>query len=57
MIATDRAAYITFYSNSAHGRNSPCLYARAPGLLYSIACQQFDAAWTDSSPALPAPQP
>ncbi|MEU0810637.1 hypothetical protein [Streptomyces sp. NPDC005970] len=26
-------------------------------LLYSIALQQFDAAWTDSSPTLPAPQP
>ncbi|MCQ8836195.1 hypothetical protein [Streptomyces malaysiensis] len=57
VIATDRVAYVTFYSNSAHGRNSPCLYARAPGLLYSIALQQFDAAWTDSAPALPAPQP
>ncbi|QIB42113.1 hypothetical protein [Streptomyces aureoverticillatus] len=56
VIATDRVAYLTFYSDSAHGRNSPCLYARAPGLLYSIALQQFDAAWTDSSPALPAPQ-
>ncbi len=57
VIATDRAAYLTFYSNSAHGRNSPCLYARAPGLLYSIALQQFDAAWMDSSPVLPASQP
>ncbi|MFK0291086.1 hypothetical protein ACIQU6_11515 [Streptomyces sp. NPDC090442] len=57
VIATDRAAYLTFYSGSAHGRNSPCLYARAPGLLYSIALQQFDAAWMNSSPALPAPQP
>ncbi|MBP2405657.1 hypothetical protein [Streptomyces syringium] len=57
VIATDRAAYLTFYSSSAHGRNSPCLYARAPGLLYSIALQQFDAAWMNSSPALPASQP
>ncbi|QHF93818.1 hypothetical protein DEH18_07995 [Streptomyces sp. NHF165] len=50
IIATDRAAYITFYSSSAHGRNSPCLYARAPGLLYSFALQQFGSAWSDSSP-------
>lgn len=57
VIATDRAAYVTFYSSSAHGRNSPCLYARAPGLLYSIALQQFDVAWMNSPPALPAPQP
>ncbi|WP_435887620.1 IS3 family transposase [Streptomyces antimycoticus] len=32
-------------------------YARAPGLLHSIALQQFDAAWADGSPALPVPQP
>ncbi|SCK58212.1 hypothetical protein H181DRAFT_05525 [Streptomyces sp. WMMB 714] len=55
VIATDRAAYITFYSSSAHGRNSPCLYARSPGLLYSIALQQFDSAWVDSSPVHSAP--
>jgi hypothetical protein len=55
VIATDRAAYITFYSNSAHGRNSPCLYARAPGLLYTMALQQFDSAWTDSSPVHSTP--
>ncbi len=52
IIATDRAAYITFYSSSAHGRNSPCLYARAPGILYAFALQQFESAWADSSPVL-----
>ncbi|MEU7041761.1 hypothetical protein AB0A77_11990 [Streptomyces varsoviensis] len=57
VIATDRVAYLTFYSSTAHGRNSPCLYARAPGLLYSIALQQFDTAWTNSSPTLPATLP
>lgn len=51
VVATDRAAYITFSSSSDHGRNSPCLYARARGLLYTIALQQFDSAWADSSPA------
>ncbi|MFE0425048.1 hypothetical protein [Streptomyces sp. NPDC058953] len=56
VIATDRAAYLTFYSDSSHGRNSACLYARAPGLLYSIAIQQFDTAWANSSPAIPAPR-
>ncbi|MFF1692025.1 hypothetical protein ACFVXC_00075 [Streptomyces sp. NPDC058257] len=55
VIATDRAAYLTFYNSSAHGRNSPCLYARASGLLYSIALQQFEAAWKNSSPALSTP--
>lgn len=55
VIATDRAAYLTFYSSSSHGRNSPCLYARAPGLLYSIALQQFDVAWRNSSSARPTP--
>ncbi|MGW1406759.1 hypothetical protein [Streptomyces sp. NPDC002403] len=55
VIVTDRAAYLTFYSASAHGRNSPCLYARAPGILYTAALRQFDAAWTHSTPALPTP--
>ncbi|MGW7293561.1 hypothetical protein ACWGIB_14390 [Streptomyces xiamenensis] len=49
VIATDKAAFLTFYSRSAHGRNSPCLYARAPGLLYNIALQQFESAWMNSS--------
>ncbi|MFF4176303.1 hypothetical protein [Streptomyces sp. NPDC001750] len=57
VIATDRAAYLTFYSASAHGRNSPCLYARAPGILYTAALRQFDAAWTHATPALPIPLP
>ncbi|MGC0344413.1 hypothetical protein [Streptomyces sp. SLBN-8D4] len=51
VIATDKAAYLTFYSDNAHGRNSPCLYARAPGLLYTIALQQFDTAWANSTEA------
>ncbi|MFC1442171.1 hypothetical protein ABUW04_28355 [Streptacidiphilus sp. N1-10] len=54
VIATDQVAYLTFYSSSTHGRNSPCMYVRAPGILYSIALQQFDLAWTNSSPTLPA---
>ncbi len=53
VIATDRVAYLTFYSHSAHGRNSPCLYVRAPGLLYSAALQQFDVAWTNGSSTPP----
>ncbi|MFF3389817.1 hypothetical protein ACFYW1_02505 [Streptomyces sp. NPDC002669] len=55
VIATDRAAYLTFYSASAHGRNSPCLYVRAPGILYTAALRQFDATWAHATPALPAP--
>ncbi|CAM5670143.1 hypothetical protein [Streptomyces viridochromogenes] len=51
VIATDKVAYLTFYSDDAHGRNSPCLYARAPGLLYTIALQQFDTAWANSTEA------
>ncbi|MFE6199124.1 hypothetical protein [Streptomyces sp. NPDC057838] len=56
VIATDTVAYLTFYSDSAHGRNSPCLYARAPGLLYTIALQQFDTAWANSTRTLTTPQ-
>ncbi len=57
VIATDRAAYLTFYSDTAHGRNSPCLYARSPGLLYSIALQQFDTAWMASAPSVSTTSP
>lgn len=54
VIATDHFAYLTFYSSSMHGRNSPCLYARAPGVLYAIALQLFDATWVGSSPVNPS---
>ncbi|BBJ47363.1 hypothetical protein SSPO_100810 [Streptomyces antimycoticus] len=57
IIATDKVAYLTFYSDNAHGRNSPCLYARAPGLLYTIALQQFDTTWTNSTEAPLTPRP
>ncbi|MDS1271829.1 hypothetical protein RIF23_16165 [Lipingzhangella sp. LS1_29] len=50
IIATDQAAYITFYRGRAHGRNSPCLYARRPGLMYEIALHLFDTAWRKSRP-------
>jgi hypothetical protein len=56
VIATDKVAYLTFYSDNAHGRNSPCLYARAPGLLYTIALQQFDTAWANSTDGLTTSQ-
>ncbi|MEV0437569.1 hypothetical protein AB0I84_14625 [Streptomyces spectabilis] len=55
VIVTDRGAYITFYSRSAHGSGSPCLYARTRGFLYAFALQQFDAAWAGSSPVPTAP--
>lgn len=50
VIATDKAAYITFYEKSAHARNSPCIYARRPGLMYDIALLLFDATWRGSHP-------
>ncbi|KPI14847.1 hypothetical protein OK006_10863 [Actinobacteria bacterium OK006] len=56
VIATDKVAYLTFYSDNAHGRNSPCLYAQAPGLLYTIALQQFETAWANSTQTLTTPQ-
>ncbi|MFC7986369.1 hypothetical protein [Streptomyces sp. NPDC057336] len=56
VIATDKVAYLTFYNDTAHGRNSPCLYARAPGLFYTIALQHFDTAWANSVEARASPQ-
>lgn len=50
VVATDRGAYVTFYGRYTHGRNSPCLYARTPGLLYDMALRLFDSAWSGSPP-------
>ena len=50
VIATDRAAYITFYDRRKHGRHSPCLYVRAPGVLYEAALHFFSTTWAGSRP-------
>ena len=50
VIATDRAAYITFYDRRKHGRHSPCLYVRAPGALYEAALHFFSTTWAGSRP-------
>lgn len=51
VIATDRGAYITFYENSAHGRNSPRIYVRRPRLLYDAALLLITSVRRDSRPA------
>lgn len=53
VIVTDRAAYITFYDRRKHGRHSPCLYVRAPGVLYEAALHFFSAIWAGSAPLPP----
>lgn len=55
VVATDRAAYLTLYGRHAHGRHSPCLYVRAPGVLYESALSLFDTVWAGSSRALDDP--
>ncbi|WP_329519697.1 hypothetical protein [Spirillospora sp. NBC_01491] len=45
IIITDSVAYITFYEPGEHGRNSPCVVARGPGLMYDFALGVFSAAW------------
>lgn len=50
VVATDRAAYLTFYGRYTHGRHSPCLYVRAPGVLYEAALDLFTAVWAGSTP-------
>lgn len=54
VVATDRAAYITFYDRRKHGRHSPCLYVRAPGVLYEAALHFFSITWAGSRPVPPA---
>ena len=51
LVITDRAAYLTIYSPSEHGRNSPTLLARRPGLMYDYAQLLFQTAWAHSQPA------
>ena len=51
IVATDRAAYLTLYGRHAHGRHSPCLYVRAPGVLYDSVLDLFGSVWAGSSPA------
>ncbi|MFL1376685.1 hypothetical protein [Nocardiopsis protaetiae] len=53
VIVTDRAAYITFYERRGHGRHSPCLYVRAPGVLYEAALHFFAVTWAGGSPEAP----
>ncbi|MEU4235326.1 hypothetical protein AB0F17_64590 [Nonomuraea sp. NPDC026600] len=45
IILTDEVAYITLYGDMEHGRNSPCLVARRPGLLYGLALRIFTSTW------------
>ncbi|MFC5826136.1 hypothetical protein [Nonomuraea insulae] len=51
IILTDEVAYITLYGETEHGRNSPCVVARPPGLLYGLALRIFTSTWETSGPA------
>ncbi|MFB4285034.1 hypothetical protein ACBJ59_57895 [Nonomuraea sp. MTCD27] len=48
IILTDEVAYITLYGDTEHGRNSPCVVARRPGLLYELALCIFTSTWEAS---------
>jgi hypothetical protein len=45
IIITDTTAHVTLYDDDQHGRNSPCVTAKNPGLLYDFAVRVFTAAW------------
>ncbi|GAA3508183.1 hypothetical protein FHR32_000918 [Streptosporangium album] len=51
VIATDNVAYLTIYQQAEHGRNSPCIVAHRPGLMYDYALLLFTTAWDHSRPA------
>lgn len=51
VIITDNVAYLTIYSNTEHGRNSPCIAARRPGLIYDLALLLFSTTWNHGQPA------
>lgn len=46
IVITDRVAFLTLYQREAHGRDSPCIVAPRPGLMYDYALQLFTTAWT-----------
>ncbi|WP_036552241.1 hypothetical protein [Nocardiopsis sp. CNS-639] len=50
VIATDRGAYLTFYSRHGHGRHSLCLHLSPSGALYDAALGLFEFSWANSSP-------
>ncbi|WP_433496800.1 hypothetical protein ACQP1K_17600 [Sphaerimonospora sp. CA-214678] len=52
VIVTDNAAYLTMYRQSEHGRDSPCILAHRPGLMYDYALLLFTTAWEHSRPPL-----
>ncbi|WP_017592986.1 hypothetical protein [Nocardiopsis potens] len=49
IVLTDRAAFITFYREEEHGRDSPCIRAPFPGALYEFARDFFSAVWEAGS--------
>ena len=51
VIVTDNVAYLTIYSDTEHGRNSPCIAARRPGLMYDLALLLFSTAWNHGQSA------
>ena len=50
VIATDRVAYLTTYSNREHGRNSPCTVFQNPSPMYDFCLRIFDVAWSRAHP-------
>jgi len=56
LVITDRVAFLTFYRRAAHGRDSPCVVAHRPGLMYDYALRLFTTAWDHCAFASP-PQP
>jgi hypothetical protein len=51
IVITDNVVYLTVYRPAEHGRNSPCIVAHRPGVLYDYASQLFTTAWEHSRPA------
>lgn len=45
IVITDRAAFLTLYRRTTHGRDSPCIVAPRSGLMYDYALQLFTTTW------------
>jgi hypothetical protein len=48
LVITDNVAYLTMYRQTEHGRNSPCIVACRPGVLYDHALLLFNTTWEHS---------
>jgi hypothetical protein len=51
IVLTDKVAYLTPYTGSEHGRNSPCIVFMHPSPMYDFSMRMFSTTWARAVPA------